>query len=124
VTKRTQVKKEKVSQQSLTRLPVWRDLGLTYEKAMQGIHSATKFVMTKEGLPNEGNDVVLRMLKRVCALTDVRASDTGTLAHILVEKGVFTDEEFVERLRLSANEQLAMFEAELSETCGAEIKFR
>jgi hypothetical protein len=118
-----QVKNEKVRQEPM-RLPVWRDLGLTYEKAMQGVESATRFVMTKEGLPDERDDVVLRMLKRARALIDMRASEARALTHILVEKGVFTDEEFVERLRLSANEELAMFEAELSETYGAEIKFR
>jgi len=45
------------------------------------------------------------------------------LINILVEKGVVTVEELSEQLRLSANEELVIIEAELTEQYDAKFKF-
>lgn len=102
----------------------WRDLGLTYEQAISGIESATRFVMANEGVPDEGQDAILMMLRHMRVALDTRASDVRALVDLLIEKGVFTVEEIEEQLRRSANEELAIVEVEMTEKYDREFKFR
>jgi hypothetical protein len=90
-----------------------RDLGLSYEQAAHGIQSAIRFEMSRNGLPEEGRDsigTIVNMLKHLRVGVDTRASDAGGLATLLIKKGVFTMEEYLEHMRLAANDELARYQ--------------
>jgi len=87
-----------------------RDLGLTYEQAMHGVQSAIRFEMSRRGYPDEVGHDVMRMLKHLRVGVDARAADTAGLAELLIAKGVFTAEEYVEHVRLGMNDELARYE--------------
>lgn len=86
-----------------------RDLGLTYNQAAHGIQSAVRFEMTKEGVPDEAQDAVIKMLKHLRVGVDMRASDAAGLATLLIGKGVITVDEYIEHMRQAANEELARY---------------
>jgi hypothetical protein len=98
-----------------------RDLGLSYEAAMHGVQSAIRYEMTQQGLPDDASAAAYKyeddhigrmatMLKHLRVGLDARASDAGGLAALLIAKGVFTSEEYVEHMRLAANEELARYQ--------------
>lgn len=84
-----------------------RDLGLTYEQALHGIQSAIRFRMSQEGFPES---LVASMLKHLRVGVDARASDALGLVELLIKKGVFTGEEYIEHARLALNEELILHE--------------
>jgi len=88
-----------------------RDLGLSYEEASHGVQSAVRYEMTKLGFPDDAPDrVVIAMLKHMRVGVDLRAADAGGLARLLIDKGIFTADEYIEHMRLAANEELARYQ--------------
>ena len=87
-----------------------RDLGLSYEEAGHGVQSAIRFEMTKRGFPDDEADKIVQALKHLRVGLDMRAADQSALAGLLIEKGVITTDEYVEQVRLGANEELARYE--------------
>ena len=81
-----------------------KDLGLSYEEAAHGIQSA---VAHEIGL---GRKVITP--KHMRTSIELSRADQGGLALLLIAKGVFTAEEYAEAMRLAANTELAMREAE------------
>lgn len=100
------------------------DLGLTYEQAAHGVQSAIRYVMTQEGHPDSGPTV--DMLKHLRVGVDCRAADTLGLVELLIAKGVFTSEEYIEHMRLAMNQELHMHERHCRDTYGlpANVEFR
>jgi hypothetical protein len=101
-----------------------RDLGLSYEQAAHGVQSAIRFEMSKAGVPDEGQDAVIRMLKHLRVGVDMRAADTLGLAKLLMDKRVITKEEYVEQMRLAANEELARYEEHMRAEYNVDLSFR
>jgi hypothetical protein len=95
-----------------------RDLGLTYEEAAHGVQSCIRFEMSKNGFPNDGHNRIVDMLKHLRVGTDMRAAEAGALAALLISKGVFTELEYTEYMRVAANEELARYEAHCREKYG------
>lgn len=89
-----------------------RDLGLTYEEAAHGVQSAIAKDMADGRKATEP--------KHMRTGIDMSKADMLGLVTLLIEKGVFTSDEYIEAVRLSANEELAMREEE----AGGIIKFR
>jgi hypothetical protein len=58
------------------------------------------------------------MLKHLRVGVDMRAADARGLAELLIAKGVFTRDEYIEHMRLAANEELARYEAHCCEAYG------
>lgn len=87
-----------------------RDLGLSYEAAGHGIQSAIRFEMSQQGFPDDDQDKIVHMLKHLRVGLDCRASDAAGLAGLLIAKGVITVEEYLEHMRLAANEELARYQ--------------
>ena len=81
-----------------------KDLGLSYEEAARGIQSA---VAHEIGL---GRKVITP--KHMRTSIELSRADQGGLALLLIAKGVFTAEEYAQAMRLAANTELAMREAE------------
>jgi hypothetical protein len=81
-----------------------KDLGLSYEEAAHGIQSA---IAHEIGL---GRKVITP--KHMRTSIELSRADQGGLALLLIAKGVFTAEEYAEAMRLAANTELAMREAE------------
>lgn len=101
-----------------------RDLGLSYEEAMHGVQSAVRYEMTAKGLPDSGP--IVDMLKHLRVGVDARASDTLGLVELLISKGVFTGQEYIEQMRLAANEELARYEESVKQKYGLplDVSFR
>jgi len=81
-----------------------KDLGLSYEAAAHGVQTAIAHEMN---LKRSATDP-----KHLRVGIDMQKADLGGLAMLLVDKGVFTQEEYFEYMRLAANYELAMREAE------------
>jgi hypothetical protein len=80
-----------------------RDYGLTYEEAAHGVQSAIKYEMDRE------KHEIRSTLKHLRVGVDMRAADARALAELLIAKGVFTADEYIEYMRLAANEELARY---------------
>jgi hypothetical protein len=91
----------------------FRDLGLSYFEAGHGVQSAVRFEMSRQGYPDDDalqGGKVSQMLKHLRVGLDMRAADTSALAQLMIDKGVFTEDEYIEHMRLAANEELARYE--------------
>jgi len=89
-----------------------RDLGLSYEEAAHGVQTAIAYDMERGRKATEP--------KHMRVGIDMSKADMLGLAVLLIEKGIITPDEYVEAMRLSANEELAMREEEH----GNQIEFR
>lgn len=91
--------------------PMFRDLGLTYEEAAHGVQSAIRYRLIKSRGHYPSSESVMSddfaSPKHLRVGIDLRASDAAGLARLLIDKGLFTEEEYVEYMRLAANEELA-----------------
>jgi hypothetical protein len=76
-----------------------RDLGLTYVQAAHGVQTAIAFDMENGGTATTP--------KHLRVGVDMSKSDMLGLAMLLISKGVITQEEYIEHMRLAANEELA-----------------
>ena len=92
------------------------DLGLTYEEAAHGVQSAIAHDMSKGGKATEP--------KHLRVGVDMSKADMLGLASLLIEKGVFTQEEYIEAMRLAANHELNMREKEAKAATGLSLSFR
>lgn len=100
------------------------DLGLDYEAAGRGVQSAIKYEAEQRKAINPRN--MSEELKHLRTGIDLRAADHMGLATLLLDKGVFTIEEYLEYMRLAANHELARYEEHLRQTYGLHpnISFR
>lgn len=87
------------------KLPPFRDLGLTYEEAAHGVQSVIAHEMGLAAALNSRHGATEPKHLRVGV--DMRAADAAGLARLLIDKGLFTLEEYIEYMRLAANEELA-----------------
>ncbi|MEH2525854.1 MULTISPECIES: hypothetical protein [unclassified Bradyrhizobium] len=101
-----------------------RDLRLTYEQALHGIQSAIRFEMSRSGIPDDEHNPTSRMMKHLRVGIDMRAADHAAVAGLLIEKGIITEEEYLERMRLAANEELARYEEYVRDTYDINASFR
>lgn len=81
-----------------------KDLGLSYQEAVHGIQTAIAYDMGRGRKTTEP--------KHMRTGIDLSKAEQGGLAMLLVDKGVFTWQEYAEYMRLAANHELAMREAE------------
>lgn len=94
-----------------------KDLGLSYEEALHGVQSAIRYRMENGGRSHEP--------KHMRVGIDMGKADMCGLATLLIAKGVFTPEEYVEHLRIAANQELHMHEEEIRALTGnPAISFR
>ena len=90
-----------------------RDLGLTYEEAAHGVQTAIAFDISEGRKTTEP--------KHMRVGIDMSKADMLGLAVLLIKKGIITYDEYIEAMRLSANEELAMREEEVEHL---NLKFR
>jgi len=95
------------------------DLGLTYEQAMHGVQTAIKHEMNTGGRAAPSLESDRNLHKHLRVGIDARACDHAACASLLIEKGVITEEEYIERVRVFMNHELAQYE-----TKHAPIRFR
>lgn len=88
--------------------PAYKDLGLTYEQAAHGIQTAVGYEQHSE--KRGGQDHI----KHLRTGLDCRAADAMGLATLLIEKGIITQAEYLEHMRLAANTELARYEDHLN----------
>lgn len=80
-----------------------RDLGLTYEEALHGVQTAVRYEHERNA-PGYDHAKHLRV-----GVNSAHVADAA-LASLLIARGVFTLEEYVEAQRLAMNEELALYE--------------
>lgn len=95
--------------------PMFRDLGLSYEEAGHGIQTAILYRMRREGV-EDCNNTSFAGPKHLRVGVNLRAADAAGLARLLMDKGTFTEEEYIEYTRLAVNEELAQEEDALGVT--------
>ncbi|MBK9284963.1 MAG: hypothetical protein IPM51_11710 [Sphingobacteriaceae bacterium] len=105
-----------VSDMAIARLLEALDLGLSYEEALHGLQSCVKL--------EQSNRINFDYKKdhRV-GIDSAHVSDMA-IARLLIEKGVITQEEYIEELRLCMNFEVALREKKWSEKLGREVTFR
>lgn len=96
----------------------YKDIGLAYEEAAHGVQSAIAQGMA------DGSGLAETEPKHLRVGVDMSKSDMFGLATLLMQKGVFTLEEYLEHMRLAANTELANHEEEASARFGAVVRFR
>ena len=91
-----------------------RDLGLSYEEAAHGIQTAVLHEqniyernVTEESDPNYHPNGK----KHLRVGLNLSKADMLALVLLLIEKGIITEEEYVEAVRLGANEELARYQS-------------
>jgi hypothetical protein len=80
-----------------------KDLGLSYVEAAHGVQTAMALEQSQGGKSLTP--------KHLRTGLNLRAADTLGLVCLLMDKGVFTEEEYLEYIRLSANHEVALEEA-------------
>lgn len=98
-----------------------RDLGLSYEEALHGLQTVVLHDMN-QWETNQAAKFGMKAYKAGDMRTldqhpngpkhlrvghDCRTSDHMALASLLIEKGIVTEEEYAERVRLALNDELA-----------------
>lgn len=93
-----------------------KDLNLSYEEALHGMQSATMYEQTNGS--DSGTPKHLR--------TGINAamSDHAALVRILISKGILTEQEYIEAIRLEMNNELYLHEERAMDTTNGTIKFR
>lgn len=94
-----------------------RDLGLSYEEALHGMQTAVLHEMNlKEKGDHRRSEVIRTDLiypngpKHLRVGVNSAMSDMLAIVTLLIDKGIITEEEYVERVRLAMNEELARYE--------------
>lgn len=82
----------------------FRDLGLTYEQAAHGMQTGVAFEME---LPSRRNATAPKHLR--VGINSALVNDVA-LAKLLIDKGVITEEEYIESVRLAMNEEVARYQ--------------
>ena len=85
----------------------FRDLGLSYEEAAHGVQSAIKYEMEHDA--HKATRPHIETFKHLRTGLDCRASDAAGLAQLLIDKGVFTQDEYIESMRIAMNEELVRY---------------
>jgi hypothetical protein len=80
-----------------------KDLGLSYRDALHGVQSAISYEM-EMGIGRATHPKHLRVGVDSAMISD------AAVVRLLIEKGVFTEEEFEESLRLQANYELDSYQ--------------
>ncbi len=88
----------------------FRDLGLTYLEAAHGIQTAVKFTVAKD--PHLRSEGASHSPGHLRAGVNMAMVEHSALAGLLLDKGMITEDEYAEALRLSANEEVAKYEAD------------
>jgi hypothetical protein len=97
-----------------------RDLGLTYEQAAHGVQSAIQFEQGQDAF-YVNNPASADKAKHLRVGLDMSKADMLGLALLLMDKGVFTQEEYVEYMRRAANEELARYEEHVNTVYGGGV---
>lgn len=95
-----------------------RDLGLSYEAAAHGVQTAIAYDMGQGRKATEP--------KHMRTGIDLSKAEQAGLAKLLIDKGLFTIEEYVEAMRIAVNEEVALREEEANRRNpgGLQIVFR
>lgn len=93
-----------------------RDLELRYEEAVHGVQSAIKFELGQKHPAMA--DEVIDILKHLRVGIDVTKAEQAALAYLLIDKGLFTFDEYAEAMRRGVNEELARYTQHCIETYG------
>lgn len=93
-----------------------KDLGLSYEQAAHGVQTGVAY-----------RDEVDGYAKHLRTGIDISKAEQFGLACLLIDKGVFTSEEYAEYMRLALNTEVDRLEKEYKEKLGnpgLNIQFR
>jgi hypothetical protein len=98
----------------------YKDLKLSYEAALHGVQSAIAYKRQKMAERERREE-----LKHHRVGIDSAHCSQAAIAMLLIEKGIFSEAELNEALRLLVNNELALYETEARvANPGTEIKFR
>lgn len=90
------------------------DLGLSYEEALHGVQTSIAFGFFERAMEP----------KHMRVGVDMSKSDALGLVSLLIDKGIFTGDEYVEYIRLAANVEVAQREEQITTTTGKQFIFR
>ena len=89
------------------------DLGMTYLQAMHAMQAGVGFdqdTNSEDGSP-----------KQLRTGINARACDHTALVRLLIKKGIISEEEYLEEIRLEMNREVKRYEATLSEKLGKKV---
>lgn len=83
------------------------DLGLSYEEALHGVQTGVLYEIETDARGGAGGTTPKHLRLGV----NSAMVETSVIVALLIEKGVITEEEFREALRLGMNQELMRYEA-------------
>jgi hypothetical protein len=89
---------------------------LTYEQALHAIQTGIAYEIERGSTASTP--------KHLRVGVDSAMVTHAALAWLLVKKGVFTEEEYAEAIRLEANREVARYEHRISELYGVKVTLR
>lgn len=101
----------------------FRDLKLSYMQAAHGVQTAIKYEMLQRGLDADSHKL-LNYAKHLRVGIDLGKADMAGLAGLLIRKGFITEAEYLEAMRLGANEELARYNEHINTTYNVNVVFR
>lgn len=85
----------------------------TYEEAMHAVQSGVAMEIQKDPHSIEPKHLRVGINSALC--------DSAAIAHLLIKKGVFTEEEYIEAVTEEANKEVERYEDMLSKMFGTKI---
>jgi hypothetical protein len=96
---------------------------MDYASAMHGVQAGVAHEVNK-GLLATSLEETRRAHKHLRVGINSAHVTNEALAELLIAKGVFTQQEYVEMVRVCANRELARYEERLHKETGAKVKLR
>lgn len=90
------------------------DLGLAYGEALHGVQSSIAFGFFERSCEP----------KHMRTGIDMSKADMLGLVSLLIDKKIFTSEEYIEYIRLTANFEVSQREKQAKDLSGKEVSFR
>lgn len=88
----------------------WTDLGLTYLEALHAVQTGVKYEIAISDFPSR-DDTTPHSPKHLRTGVNMAMVEISALVWLLIEKGIITESEYLEALRLATNQEVATYEA-------------
>ena len=96
----------------MNELPEQRDLGIDYDTAIECMRKGMQYLYENRADLNISPQI-LALIRKMHASLNICMADNVAMGRLLIEKGVFTPDEYKEYVRVGANEEVAQLQDQI-----------